>query len=145
MPSVIRTAPGESPIKKLLPLLCAIAAPLLAGADEPNEAEKLFREMEAKLAKAKAVECVYTVEEDGKAAFRGSALLGEGNKCRIEIAADANRVSVISNGAKVVRVDDNEAKPMTATPAWVDDFLRVSLGRGGFFSSSHWEPVCYRR
>jgi hypothetical protein len=44
-------------MKKLLPLLCVPALALLAGADKENEAEKLFRQMEAKLSKAKTVEC----------------------------------------------------------------------------------------
>jgi outer membrane lipoprotein-sorting protein len=127
-------------MKKLLPLLCALV-PLLAGADEPNEAEKLFREMEAKVTKAKAIDCTYeaTAEADNKkGTMKGTLLLAEGNKVRMGIEGDLggmkSKYTMIADGMKMKSVAEGApAQPAQDAPKWLGDAVRSSLARAGLF------------
>lgn len=60
---------------------------LLLPASEPNEAEKLFREMETKVMKGKTLECVFEFKMEGEttASGTGTLLAADGNKCRLEM------------------------------------------------------------
>jgi outer membrane lipoprotein-sorting protein len=118
------------------PLVLVLALP----AAEPNEAEKLFREMEAKLTKAKTLECVSTIQEKGKPDYRVSLVLAEGNKCRVELTRNEDRrilkSALISDGAKYVLIDGDDAKPAAVTPAWMNGYLRFFVVRfGGHFAA----------
>jgi outer membrane lipoprotein-sorting protein len=113
----------------LLPLVILLVAP----AAEPNEAEKLFREMEAKVAKAKNIECAYEIKmEFGKetGSSKGTLLIGEGNKVRVEANGEfagmkENRTE-ISDGMKGVLGKDS---PASVVPKWLHQAIRASLTR----------------
>lgn len=73
---------------------------LLVPAQGTNEAEQLFRKMEAKLLKARTLECVFEVK------FEIAFALAEGNKFRadftIKNGETSSKHTLISDGVKVV-------------------------------------------
>ena len=86
---------------------------LCAQADQPaqdsNEAEKLFRQMEEKLSKARTLECVFEGKAQPKGSLKGSLAFAEGNRVRVEysLEMEADRkvsATVVSDGAKGVKV-----------------------------------------
>jgi outer membrane lipoprotein-sorting protein len=110
---------------------------LLPGADK-DDAEKLFREMEAKVAKAKTLDCAFdgALETDQKGTMKGTLLAGEGNKVRMEMSADLGgmkrKFMVVSDGAKSKAAGDGvPAQPAKDTPKWLGEAVRVGIGRGG--------------
>ena len=81
-----------------------------SGAAEPNEAEKLFRDMEKKVAAAKTLECVFETKVDGdlraQMSLKGSVTLGEGDKCYAEVSGEGSgkafKGSFTSDGMKML-------------------------------------------
>jgi outer membrane lipoprotein-sorting protein len=117
----------------LLPLVVLLIAP----AAEPNEAEKLFREMEAKVTKAKSIECVYEfkIEAGGRTgSAKGTLLIGEGNKVRVETSGEfagmKENNTKVSDGMKGV-LDVNKNSPPQSVPKWLHEAHRAAITRAG--------------
>jgi outer membrane lipoprotein-sorting protein len=101
-------------------VLLVLMAGLLFAADPPNddrptnEAEKLFRTMEQKLAKAKTLECVFDVKTDA-VSYHGSLYLDEGNRARLEINEATKdrtvRVLMVSDGVRQSFQDNGMSRP----------------------------------
>src|SRR5579872_192705 len=88
-------------------MLTPLVLVLLVPSAEPNEAEKLFRQMETKVMQAKTLECTYEgkvdykeAEDDQKDTLKGKLLLGEGNKLRIDFSGMGEKGTIISDGTK---------------------------------------------
>jgi outer membrane lipoprotein-sorting protein len=110
----------------------------LPGA-EPNEAEKLFRQMETKVMKAKAVECAFDskIEVDpGGGTAKGTLHLSDGNKMRLVINAvqDGEKVTIttVSDGMKwkTITVPGGEEKA-TDVKKSLNDVVRATISRSG--------------
>lgn len=124
----------------LLPLIVLLVIP----AAEPNEAEKLFREMEAQVNKAKNVECVYEVKVEGDKrstlrGVKGALLIGEGNKVRMDVdndfAGKVEKGAGISDGVNGVWIHKEKVARMGTAPQWLSQDLRAGLTRRGIFLS----------
>jgi outer membrane lipoprotein-sorting protein len=118
----------------LAPLMLLV---LLPGADK-DDAEKLFRRMEAKLAKAKTVECAYEakVEADKTVTIKGTLLLGEGNKIRMEVNGESGgmkeKLTMISDGTKVKVIPEGApARSLEDAPKWMGEAVRAVVARCG--------------
>jgi hypothetical protein len=64
---------------------------ILALHAEPNEAEKLFRDMEKKVTSAKSLECEFEAKMEGgpkMLGVKGTLALAEGNKCLLDIKGE---------------------------------------------------------
>jgi outer membrane lipoprotein-sorting protein len=119
-------------------MLAALVVGMVLHAADPNEAEQLFRKMEMKLNNAKSVESQIDVKiEDPKfpVTIEGSLLLGEGNKARLEIAANfggqKSKSTVISDGAKMVTIGDKAEKKPTDTPKQFNEAFKAMMTRTG--------------
>jgi hypothetical protein len=83
--------------------------PALAAQGGKNEAEKLFRDLEKRVAAAKTLRVALTAklfENDKQAGkFKGSLRLGEGNKARIDLTGEvlemAVEMKVVAGGGKL--------------------------------------------
>jgi outer membrane lipoprotein-sorting protein len=123
---------------KLAVVAAACLTVRLLPAQEGTEAEKLFRQMEAKLSKAQTLECTFATRLDPKGTFKGSLTFAEGNKARVEVTGEVDRAAkytVVSDGTKIVRLVDagvpeqvNEIKPQ----ALREEILRSFGLVGGF-------------
>jgi outer membrane lipoprotein-sorting protein len=118
-------------------LVLLIALP----AAEPNEAEKLFRQMETQLLKAKAVECTYEMQSDAEKNFNmKGTLLAEGNKFRLEIISDiegaSEKITVLTDGVKLVTLGEKSTRDPEAAPKWLPQGMRIAFVRSGFLMSS---------
>jgi outer membrane lipoprotein-sorting protein len=118
----------------LAPLVLLLVLP---GAD-PNEAEQLFRQMEAKVTKVKTLECTYDtkVEADQKGTIKGKLFLTEGNKSWLEMGAEfggkSHKMTVISDGTKMKFVrEDGKSPPVKDVPKWMGEAMRVTFTRAG--------------
>ena len=131
----------------LAPLVLLV---LLPGADQ-DDAEKLFRQMEAKLAKAKTIDCTYEakVEAEKTGTMKGTLLLGEGNKIRMEMGGEfggmKGKFTMIADGTKMKAVGEGiPAQPAEDAPKWLGEAVRASLARAGlmlpFMSASPRSP-----
>jgi len=115
----------------LAPLVLLLVVP---GADK-DDAEKLFRQMEAKLMKAKTVDCAFDakVEADKTGTLKGAVLLGEGNKVRIEMSNESGGMkgeeTVISDGTKSKASDKGALT--TDVPKWLGEAVRAAVARCG--------------
>jgi outer membrane lipoprotein-sorting protein len=117
----------------LLPLVLLLVVP---GA-EPNEAEQLFRQMEAKIMKAKTLECAFDIKAgtQGKTDFTGKGTLyfGEGNKFRLETSIEeegkVEKATMISDGAKLAMRADKAPKGPQDLPPFLGQFLRAGISR----------------
>ena len=116
---------------------------LLLGADAPKEnadpkdAEKLFRAMEEKLAKAKTLACVFDVTLNA-IPYKGSLVLGESNRARLEIhradKAKTMRVRTVSDGTRLSHQDDGMPRPQVEdAPKNLNADLLMWLARPGVF------------
>jgi outer membrane lipoprotein-sorting protein len=116
------------------PLLLALVLP----AAEPNEAEKVFRQMETKVTKMKTVEVAFTVKVDNeKIDAKGTVLVGEGNKLRVDVTDEGSgkkeNHQMISDGSKMGMISNNDLKESKDAPAWLNDGLKQTMCRGGVF------------
>ena len=120
----------------LVLLLCALAtSPAVA---EPNEAEKLFRDMEKKIATAKTLELDVELKMDApgsKVSVKGSMILGEGNRTRVEGSGVADGIPfkgvLISDGKKMHIVVNDKAEPTHKTPKQLSNVGRAAITRAG--------------
>ena len=121
--------------------LAVLTVGLLVGAEAPKgdegvkEAEKLFRAMEEKLAKAKTLECVFDVNLNS-ILYKGSLFLGEGDKARLEIneasKAKAMRVRLVSDGTRMNYQDNGMPQPkLEDTPKNLEADILTWLARPG--------------
>ncbi len=120
-----------------MPLLVALLLP----AAEPNEAEKLFRDMEKKITSAKTLECDFETTMEGGPGFKlggkGSLTLAEGNKCHIEGSIDENGKVIkgmfTSDGKSMQGVQDGKVQPKMDTPKEFEAAIRAAISRTGVF------------
>src|SRR5437764_1218521 len=116
----------------LLPLMVLMALP----AAEPNEAEKLFRDMEKKVHSAKTLECTFTVKADGmeKIAVKGTLSLAQGNKFSVEATADkegkTHKANAISDGTTLQSSEDDKSSKKE-TPKFLGQAVLASITRTG--------------
>src|SRR4051794_34410504 len=92
------------------------AAAVVLGAllaQGPNDAEKLYNDMAARMAKAQTLSVRFTVklEGDRRGSLQGSVQLAAGNKARVVVAGELNdkpvKVTVLSDGnVQQVRTGD---------------------------------------
>jgi hypothetical protein len=118
------------------PLVLLLALP---GA-EPNEAEKLFRQMEDKMMKAKSVECVGETKEEQDAdgtiviRLRPYTLCSEGNKGRIELTIKltdkTHKIIHIADGTKTATTFDGKSEDPKLIPKFFPKVLRAHITRG---------------
>ena len=108
---------------------------------EPNEAEKLFRDMEKKIASSKTLECDFEAKNDSKdkkANIKASLTLGEGNKFHLEGSGEAEgkafKLVVISDGKKLHVVLDGKAQGKQDNPKHSGEIIRASITRAGAFT-----------
>jgi outer membrane lipoprotein-sorting protein len=106
---------------------------------EPNEAEKLFRQMEEKVLKAKTLECVVegTVEGTAKGVklgMKATVLAGAHNQVRMDLTGEAEgkteKLSIISDGMKVMTVE-KEPAPAQYASKWLGESVRAAVARSG--------------
>ncbi len=119
----------------LLPLIVLLVTP----AAEPNEAEKLFREMESKVNKAKNIECHYEYKLEAGSVTRtenGTLLVAEANKLRMDVTNESGgrtfKIMQIADGMKMAFVLGSQ-KEFTDAPTWLTDGMRSALTRSGLF------------
>ena len=129
--------------------LVAAAAGAFANAPKDdgtmNEAEKAFRAMEEKLAKAKTLECFLEIKCDfggpmgtETLSYKGLLLLDEGNKARQEIKELAKgpplRLLMVSDGARLSMQDNGMAQPaLEETPKYLNRDILTWVARSGVF------------
>src|SRR5262249_53211050 len=98
-----------------------------------NEAEKLFRAMEAKIANAKSIECDYDASFDGsKGPIRGKLRLSDGNKSRTETLPLAHVLPdslIICDGKNVVVIHEDVPAETRDAPKWLPDMVRGKITR----------------
>lgn len=117
-------------------LLLVTAAGRLAAADEAGE---LFRAMEAKVARAKALECAFEATTAGspklKVSVKGFLALAEGNRCYAEVSGDGDgkafEAVFASDGQKMRWVRDGTAEGPQDTPKQLADTVRAMVTRSG--------------
>ena len=121
-------------------LLALIAAVLLLP-QEKNEAEKLFRSMEEKIAKAKSVQFSWKLTakvKQGEITVEATILLDEGNRVRIDTKGKMPGVDeedliiqdlIISDGTKLKSVGSRNLT--VNTPSTLNKTLQGCLTRGG--------------
>jgi outer membrane lipoprotein-sorting protein len=119
-------------------MLAPLVLLLIVPSAEPNEAEKLFRQMETKIIQAKRLQCAFQttfkgINTSGK--VKGELTLAEGNKSRLEMSGeiDGNKgtSTIISNGVKLVIFEPGNPTPTTDVSKSHNDIYRVSLTRSG--------------
>jgi outer membrane lipoprotein-sorting protein len=105
---------------------------------EPNEAEKLFRQMEAKLANARTVEFQYEtvvtypgIPEPSK--LKGSLSLAEGNKSRLEwhlkgLGVEETQLE-ITDGRKTWTSGKGFTPTKGEAPKWLNEAYRSAAAR----------------
>jgi hypothetical protein len=120
----------------LVPLVLALALHA-----EPNEAEKLFRDMERKVMNAKSIECVVEdkIDLQGNKTFnvKGSLAFAEGNRACLEISREmegkVSHYAIISDGMKArVTVNDEVRDGQMASKEFCE-VSRATFARGGMF------------
>jgi outer membrane lipoprotein-sorting protein len=140
-------------------MVVALVLLLVAPGAEPNEAEKLYRNMEAKIANAKNITCVYDVSAEGgkdnsksvdeaidyilrmanvpakdgrPSPVRGKLWLSEGNKCRTEtwpLAAVLPNTATICDGKRLVVLHEDVPAETRDAPKWFADTIRGKITR----------------
>jgi len=124
-------------------VLLALTVGLLLAADAAkddrakDEAEKLFRAMEEKFAKVKALECVFEIKMD-PVSSKGSLFLAEGNKARLEINEATKdrpmRCRIVSDGARSSYQDNGLSQPnLSDTPKGFNRDILTWVARPGVF------------
>jgi outer membrane lipoprotein-sorting protein len=112
---------------------------LVVGADTDKEAEMAFRQMDARIAKAQALDCGFDIKIEGKrtGSFKGTLVATEGNKARVEmsgeVGGEAHSMLVVSDGTKSVTVEDKKAQPAKDPPKDLSTRILSTMGRVGVF------------
>ncbi|MCI0538695.1 MAG: sigma-70 family RNA polymerase sigma factor [Verrucomicrobiales bacterium] len=94
-------------------------------AQDRNEAEELFRQMEEKLSRTRTLECVFEGKVQPKGSLKGSLAFAEGNKVRVEYSLEIEvdrqvKCTVVSDGAKVVKVLNGKEPEQVFVPSTKD-------------------------
>ena len=116
--------------------LLALAAALLA-IQETNEAEKLFRKMEEKVAKAATVRVKMAgAYEATKTTLAGDLLLGDGARMKLDLELKAENKSLkdglLSDGKQIALVSwDRKLVRVYTVPERMGEAARMALARGG--------------
>ena len=118
-------------------------ADAIGGDVTGKEAENLFRAMEEKLAKVKTLECSVEIHCDSGGqmealSYKGSLLLGEGNRARQEIKepgkAPPIRLLMVSDGTRLSIQDNGMSQPaIENTPKDLNRDILTWLARTGVF------------
>ena len=89
----------------LTPLVLLLVVPNA----EPNEAEKLFHQMETKVMRAKTLESDFETkieENKQKVTMMGTLFLGDGNKVRVEknyeVDGKKQKTTLVADGTKMI-------------------------------------------
>jgi outer membrane lipoprotein-sorting protein len=117
---------GGSSMRQVIVQLVIVSVVLPALAQEGNEAEKLFRTFEKKLAAAKAVRIALEgtaagIEDvPGVLKYKGTMVLAEGNKARFEMEVEMEgkkqNSKLVSDGAKMIGEMFEGKRPPKDTP-----------------------------
>lgn len=117
-------------------LLLLVPAVSLA---QGNEGEKLFRQMEEKLLKAKALKAAVEADFKGEGKegkLKATARLAEGNKARLELNMDFGgkdiSMTLVSDGASAQMAMLGKSKEVPV-PKNLDRLLRMAAARAGLF------------
>ena len=114
--------------------------------EQENEAEKLYRTMEKKIAAAKSLKVVFDLEAVSPGEIqkgRGSAFFGGANKARLEFelrreGAGPNTMLIVSDGRQISIREAADGAEMTGplkTPVWLNEGLPLVLARFGGFGA----------
>jgi outer membrane lipoprotein-sorting protein len=121
-------------------LMLALVIPVLPAQDGGNEAEKLFRALGEKIARAKSLRVAYaakvTAGDKVTGDFKGLVELKEGNQIRVEMAGQSAgkeaKVGFTADGKKLKARDPASGKEREAPlPGDLSDKLRMLLSRVG--------------
>ena len=111
---------------------------VLALHAEPNEAEKLFRDMEKKVNSAKTLECEFELKIEGglvKLSVKGTLALAEGNQCHLDAKVEGDGQTqtrmLISDGKKMHGVKDGKPDQEEDTPKHLGELTRALITRIG--------------
>jgi outer membrane lipoprotein-sorting protein len=113
---------------------------VLALHAKPNEAEKLFGDMEKKINSAKTLECAIELKLESsveKQNFnaKGELALGEGNKSRFEMSGESGgkkgKSTEVADGVKLVILVTDKPKHTIEVPKTRNDWFRAKLARIG--------------
>jgi outer membrane lipoprotein-sorting protein len=109
--------------------------PAFVGAQEGNEAEKLFQDMEKKITSAKTLQVEYETDFGDFGKMKGALAVATGNKVYLEqkgeIKDKAFEFKVVSDGAMVKTVGTFGAKDAKETPSKMGEKLLRFVSRGG--------------
>ena len=121
-------------------MLLVLAALAAVPAQEPNDAEKLFRNMEEKVAKAKTVKLAFDVPVGKDTAVTGTILRAMGDKCRLEWAwvkaGQSEDFLVVSDGRQIIARGLPQAPGKGNTPKDLDKLLIKSIAEYGVVSTT---------
>ena len=110
---------------------------------EPNEAEQLFRQMDAKVMKAKSVGCTFETHIDtagvsGQNSMKGTLLIAEGNKFRSDaksiVADKMDTVMMVADGNKMVLRSGRISLKPEEVPKRFGEAVRASFIRCGLLA-----------
>jgi outer membrane lipoprotein-sorting protein len=116
-----------------MPLLLVVSM----MASEPNDAEKLFNEMENKIISAKTLDCTLEVKlEAGNMTFNGKAsmMFADGNKAHVELTIDSPKMTkfeMTSNGMKTRAIVDGKTQEIKDTPKKFYEHGKTMFSRAG--------------
>jgi outer membrane lipoprotein-sorting protein len=117
-------------------LFAPVLAVVLSQAGE--DAEKTFRAMESKVAKADTLQVTFEGKLEGPkgegGSFKGQVQVGTGNKARIEaeltFMGKSSKMTMISDGTKMASVMDGKSNTQDTPPA-MRSLMTVALARLG--------------
>jgi outer membrane lipoprotein-sorting protein len=121
-------------------LVATLLLAAMVNGETDKDAEKAFQEMSATLTKAKSFACTFEMKMDtpqGKGSFKGRLVVAQGNKVRIEMNGEGGGKTTdllsVSDGAKVVTVDNKTTQPARDTPKNLAKRVMTGTARGGIF------------
>jgi outer membrane lipoprotein-sorting protein len=122
-----------------LPLFLVLTLP----AAEPNDAEKLFRDMEKKVTSAKTLECTFEAKleapRDQNGTITGEVVLADGNKWFTEYGGEVGgrkgKTTSISDGIKVVDIESDMPNKTRDANKGQTGILCASVARAGLMAS----------
>jgi outer membrane lipoprotein-sorting protein len=102
-----------------------------------DDGEKLFRQMEAKMSKAKALDLSFDIAiEAGKGGMvKGTVVAMNGNKARLELVGELEskpiKMLMISDGTRMKSTGSGEEGAPRDTPKNLDEMIRAMMTRAG--------------
>jgi outer membrane lipoprotein-sorting protein len=112
---------------------------LSASAQDKNDAEQLFRQTEAKVSKAKALDLSFDIKiEWGKGGkLKGTLASMSANKARLEMSGEVQgqpfNMLMVSDGARIKMTGLGPAEQPQDTPKKLDEMIRAMATRAGVF------------